>query len=94
MGGDGRGPGHAEAVSPMADIADHAEFLTDFERRENVRRLRLAILPVAIFDCAGCGDPIEPARKVAMPSARRCVRCEEIAEKAARVHLGPTGAVV
>jgi RNA polymerase-binding transcription factor DksA len=30
--------------------------------------------------CAGCGKPIAAARLAAVPYARRCVRCAEVAE--------------
>src|SRR5689334_17403799 len=35
-------------------------------------------------DCEVCGEPIHPARLEALPTARRCVRCQEEAEQAAK----------
>jgi DnaK suppressor protein len=36
-------------------------------------------------DCEICGEPINPARLEALPIARRCVRCQEEAEHAAKL---------
>jgi DnaK suppressor protein len=36
-------------------------------------------------DCTTCGKAIEPARLDAMPMARRCTHCQEVAEKAGNV---------
>ena len=77
----------------MADIADQAEWLTEHERTESVRRIQVAMLPTPVFDCAGCGEPIEPARKAAMPAARRCTACEERCERRDRHRAGRPGAV-
>lgn len=32
-------------------------------------------------DCIGCGDPIDPARLEAMPSACRCIVCQTITDR-------------
>ena len=32
-------------------------------------------------DCAICGDEIPPARIKALPSATRCVNCQQLAER-------------
>lgn len=34
--------------------------------------------------CITCGEPIEPERRAALPSARRCVGCQSRAERAAK----------
>jgi len=39
-------------------------------------------------DCEVCGEPIHPARLEALPIARRCVRCQEEAEHAAKLPSG------
>ena len=39
-------------------------------------------------DCEVCGEPINPARLEALPIARRCVRCQEEAEHAAKLPPG------
>lgn len=33
-------------------------------------------------DCEDCGDPIPDARRRALPSAKRCMHCQELHEKA------------
>jgi DnaK suppressor protein len=39
-------------------------------------------------DCEVCGEPINPARLEALPIARRCLRCQEEAEQAAKLSPG------
>jgi DnaK suppressor protein len=39
-------------------------------------------------DCEVCGEPINLARLEALPIARRCVRCQEEAEQAAKLSPG------
>jgi DnaK suppressor protein len=39
-------------------------------------------------DCEVCGEPIDLARLEALPIARRCVRCQEEAEHAAKFPPG------
>lgn len=46
-----------------------------------VSRLQGKLVPSAISDCTDCGEPIEPARKRAMPSARRCISCQTKRER-------------
>jgi DnaK suppressor protein len=35
-------------------------------------------------DCETCGTDINPARLEALPMTRRCIRCQELAEKTAK----------
>ena len=66
--------------------------LSDLERRQ-VMQVEEAIVRVkegTFGECMSCGDEIEPKRLEAVPWARYCVSCQEIAEKeelAERYHV-------
>lgn len=47
-------------------------------------RLRTATAPNLTGICADCGDLIEPERLAALPTARRCIICQEKHERAHR----------
>lgn len=77
MSGDG---------GPLMDDADHAANLTDQEidrRLAEIRRLNAAHPGErpALRVCEDCGDPIEAARLVAQPQARRCIACQRLNER-------------
>lgn len=50
---------------------------------DEVRRARLA-LPKgeSLAECEECGEPIPAARRRALPGVRRCVACQEEADRA------------
>lgn len=50
---------------------------------DEVRRARLA-LPKgeSLAECEECGEPIPAARRRALPGVRRCVACQEKADRA------------
>lgn len=58
------------------DIVDEAAWLTETERDEGVRRVRATLATDGEAACIGCGEDIEPARRRALPSARRCIICQ------------------
>ena len=58
------------------DVVDEAVWLTEAERTEGVRRVRAELATDGAAECAGCGDAIEPERRAALPSARRCIVCQ------------------
>lgn len=66
-----------------ADIAsDRAEaYLGD---RLAAQRRRAALDQPGATLCADCGEPIPEDRRKALPSAIRCVGCQEFAEKVGR----------
>jgi phage/conjugal plasmid C-4 type zinc finger TraR family protein len=66
---------------PVTDIVDEAAWLTEAERSEGVRRVQASLAEPGADDCVGCGEPIEPARRAALPSARRCTGCQERVER-------------
>lgn len=72
--------------------AREAEILSDAlreqaRRAQRVRRWVRPGLPSAVF-CGdavsgpwGCGEPIDEARRAAVPGCQLCVRCQAMAEK-------------
>lgn len=69
----------------MADWIDEAQQL-DTDRREDALAARRAVAPCSLSTgiCRDCGDPIEPERLAALPTARRCFDCQALAERTAR----------
>jgi phage/conjugal plasmid C-4 type zinc finger TraR family protein len=65
----------------MADVVDQAGWLTETERAEGVRRVKESLAVAGAAACIGCGDDIEPARRAALPSARRCITCQGRVER-------------
>lgn len=63
------------------DVVDEAAWLPEAERTEGVRRVRATLTETGSDDCGGCGEQIEPARRAALPSARRCVECQGRVER-------------
>jgi phage/conjugal plasmid C-4 type zinc finger TraR family protein len=87
----------ASQEAPLTDDIDRAqareaEMLADalgerLRRAQRVRRWVRPGLPSAVF-CGeevsgpwGCGDPIDEARRAAVPGCQLCVRCQAMAEK-------------
>ena len=68
-------------VAAAMDVVDEAAWLPEQERTEAVRRVRAPLKLAGADACAGCGDEIEPARRAALPSARRCLPCQERVER-------------
>ncbi|MTH95986.1 TraR/DksA C4-type zinc finger protein [Roseibium sp. RKSG952] len=70
----------------MADAIDTA---TDYEQARVTDRISAIQNSVAAQNddiyCEECGDEIEEARREAMPSATRCVLCQDIFERPGRV---------
>lgn len=70
----------------MADAVDTA---TDYEEARVSDRIAAIQNSVAVQNddiyCEECGDEIEEARREAMPSATRCVHCQDILERPGRV---------
>lgn len=68
------------------DVVDEAQQL-ELDRRDDAlaaRRVVGASPHLATGICCDCGDPIEPERLAALPSARRCFDCQALAERTAR----------
>ena len=74
----------------LGDIAARCieEFKLDEQSRREWEAIQEALARMAsgtYGDCTTCGKAIESARLEAMPMARRCTYCQEVAEKAGNV---------
>ncbi|EXL08206.1 molecular chaperone DnaK [Brucella anthropi] len=61
-----------------------AEERADQAREAGIASVRLALSQIGADFCVSCGAEIEPERRKALPSARRCVECQTVFEKAKR----------
>jgi phage/conjugal plasmid C-4 type zinc finger TraR family protein len=70
----------------VSDVLDRAQALEEMERAAGVLAVRsLCSAPTNPFaGCLGCGEEIEPARRAALPSALRCLECQEALERRER----------
>ena len=72
----------------MPDLVDQAQEREEAERDAALASFRRG--PEAALDvpstgvCIDCGDDIAPARRQALPHARRCIDCQELRERAPR----------
>jgi len=62
-----------------------AEAAVERERDLEVRRIRGDLELMGDSECRDCGDPIDVARRMALPSAKRCVDCQQAWERKNRV---------
>lgn len=67
---------------------DAAQERVDREREAVVARARCEGLGEGQKACRDCGLPIAPARRRALPSAVRCLDCQELAERGSRMRRG------
>lgn len=58
-----------------------AEQMVARERDEAIARIREELAAEGDEFCIGCGEPIEPARRAALPSALRCIQCQRAYER-------------
>lgn len=56
--------------------------MVDLELEEAVARARAGLATAPSDDCVDCGDHIDARRRAAMPTARRCVRCQSLRDLA------------
>ena len=54
------------------------------ERDSAIARIRGALAGDGEDTCVGCDAPIAPARKAALPSAERCISCQQRHERTPR----------
>lgn len=55
---------------------DRAEELAGKERQSGIRAAALALAGDGFSHCIDCGDEIDPKRRAALPSAKRCTPCQ------------------
>lgn len=58
-----------------------AEAMVERERDDAIARIRAELVLKGDEFCIGCGEPIEPARRAALPSAMRCIQCQRAYER-------------
>lgn len=85
----------------MTDVFDRAQEADLFRRelavsafKDNLAErafragVRQLAKPSAFLLCDDCGDPIDAERRKAVPACKRCVDCQEAAERRLRTHRG------
>ena len=72
----------------MTDQLDEAQALEERERDDCIARAAGQIKGHGATHCAVCGEPIDEARRKAMPSAIRCIDCQDSRERWSRSHRG------
>jgi phage/conjugal plasmid C-4 type zinc finger TraR family protein len=75
----------------MTDIIDRAQQHETFRREIALRAARAKAqdlsTPSAFGLCDDCSDPIDAERRRALPGARRCIFCQEAAERGLRTQF-------
>ena len=61
---------------------ESAEAFDQEERDRRLHRVHGDLAGKGSKDCADCGEPIPARRRAAMPSATRCITCQEKSEGA------------
>ncbi len=72
----------------MSDEIDVAQERDQCFRERAIASARAGVAGEGSEDCEDCGAPIDTARRRAMPSATRCVGCQESAERRRRRQRG------
>lgn len=67
-----------------ARAIEHAEAMVALENDVAIAEIRESLARPGSQYCMSCGDEIEPKRRAAMPSARRCADCQSRIEQAAK----------
>lgn len=68
----------------MVDVLERASFESDCYLNEQVRQVTCQIAVInPDDDCIDCGNPIGAKRKKIMPSATRCLACQQLFESKA-----------
>lgn len=60
---------------------ESSERMVDAERDGAIARARAELDGDGEEDCIDCGNPIDVARRLALPSAVRCVECQSAYER-------------
>jgi RNA polymerase-binding transcription factor DksA len=61
----------------MADEADHADRIAEFERARGVSKVVATLAAVPRQYCIDCGVLIPERRRKAMSNVKRCMPCQE-----------------
>jgi len=63
-----------------------ADLRAEQERETGIRAARAALAKAGSPTCIGCGEEIDPGRRAALPSAKRCLSCQQRLERYRRRH--------
>ena len=64
----------------MADVIDRANAHAEQMLVASIRQAAAMAIANTVVDCVDCGEPIGDKRKAAMPSAIRCLACQQAKE--------------
>lgn len=78
--------GGAGAVKLGNFAHELADLRAEQEREAGIRAARDALAAPGSPVCVGCGEEIEAERRAAMPSAKRCLQCQQRIERYRRRH--------
>ncbi len=65
-------------------LLEAADLAISAQRDREVDRIRRELEMDGDEECRDCCEPIDVARRIALPSARRCVECQAKHERKAR----------
>lgn len=65
-------------------MIEAAEATVQRETDEEIARIRAELAEEGEDFCIDCDDAIDPRRKAAMPSAERCIHCQQAYERSQR----------
>lgn len=57
-------------------LLERSERALELERDRAVARIKEELSLPGTLDCDDCGEPVEAKRRIALPSARTCIRCQ------------------
>jgi phage/conjugal plasmid C-4 type zinc finger TraR family protein len=75
------------------DVVDEAAAVIERVQADGVRRVTAALATEGEAECRGCGEEIEPARRAALPSATRCIVCQDRVERRDRTRATEGGSL-
>ena len=62
----------------MSDMADRADIEIEREKQRELNRIAQSLEECGTIYCVDCGIKIPEARRKVMPSAKRCMDCEDL----------------
>lgn len=65
-------------------MIEAAAAMVERERDDAIARIQSGLAEEGEDICVSCDEPIEAARKAALPSAERCIHCQSEFERKAR----------
>jgi phage/conjugal plasmid C-4 type zinc finger TraR family protein len=70
-----------ESVASLVHDLNSAEVARDLQELRDIHAAQSRMAQGGYGVCIDCGEPIPPARLAAYPTAKRCIRCQEIRER-------------